>query len=190
MRIHIVRKSRKDQGRCSKCGTPLPVGSAYRWIKFRYGPKRVRCMRNDCRFRGSDLTTSDKMSDLYSAQEQAEDALGELRNNLPDMEPEGIAADLDGLAETISESMDLVEGAADGYEESAANVDEYFPGSYQVDEITEKSENARQYYDELDYARGQAEDAAQEIISGEWTMSQVEAALDDIDNHIQSLEII
>ena len=189
MRIHVVMKSRKDQGNCGKCGIELPKGSSYRWIKFRFGPKRKRCSRHECRFRGSDMTTSDKISDLYSAQEQIEDAMGLLQGALQEMEPEGIALDLDTLAETIEDSIFLVEGAADGYEESAANLDEYFPGSAQVDMCNEKADNCRNYQTELESAKDTAETTANEIRSGEWTMSQIESALDEIDNYAQSLEV-
>ena len=189
MRIHRVMKSRKDQGNCGKCGVELPKGSSYRWIKFRFGPKRKRCASNACRFRGSDMTTSDKISDLYSAQEQIEDTMGPLQDALQDMEPEGIALDLDALAETIQDSMYLVEGAADGYEESAANLDEYFPGSAQVDECNEKADNCRNDQTELESAKDTAETTAEEIRSGEFTMGRIESALDEIDNHVQSLEV-
>jgi len=61
-RVHHVKRSRKDQGKCGKCGDALAKGSAYRHFApgFR-GRKRVRCMKGGCSPRPSDLTGSDKL---------------------------------------------------------------------------------------------------------------------------------
>jgi rubredoxin/DNA-directed RNA polymerase subunit RPC12/RpoP len=76
MRVNHVDKSNKDQGKCGKCGTELPKGSAYRWAKGRYTSRKVRCTGPNCGFRPSDLTES-KMSGVYAAQESLEDFLGQ-----------------------------------------------------------------------------------------------------------------
>ena len=75
-RVHVVKKSRKAQGKCGKCGKcgkRIKKGSPYRWTKNRRGPRKVRCSELECGFRASDLTGSDKLSRVYSARESAED---------------------------------------------------------------------------------------------------------------------
>lgn len=189
MRINRVKKSRKDQGNCSRCGVELPKGSAYRWIKFRYGGKIKRCMSSTCAFRQSDLTSSDKLSTLYACQEAIEDEMTHLRENLPDFNPEEIEGTFTALASTIEDQTYEVENVADEYDQSAQNLEEYFPGSEQVYECEEKANACREWYDELDSARQEAESAAESVTAGNYSASDLEAVLDEIENHVQSLEV-
>jgi hypothetical protein len=94
-RVHYVKKARKDQGNCYKCGTPIKAGDPYKWWKFGGaagsrgpgGPKIKRC--GPCPSpKQSELTRSPFRSTLYAAQEDyyatnwetAEDAADALRN--------------------------------------------------------------------------------------------------------------
>jgi methyl-accepting chemotaxis protein len=196
MRITHVKKARKDQGYCSRCRDPLPVGSPYRWIKFRFGGKIRRCMKYTCRFRGSDMTTSDKRSDFYLAQEQAEDALEAIRVILSDdLDADTLHGEFVDLASTLGESADLAEQVRDGFEESAMNLEEYFSGSYQIDEINEKSQAAEEYAGELQEAQSAAEQFADRMNAQEgedepdWSVAEVEGILDEIDSHVSSGEL-
>lgn len=70
-RINIVPKSRKPVV-CDRCRTPIPVGSRYMWAKRRYGPRMVRCTKDECRFRASDLSSA-KTAVIYDAIDDAAD---------------------------------------------------------------------------------------------------------------------
>jgi hypothetical protein len=98
-RVTTVPKCRKPQT-CGKCGDTIPVGDGYRHATpgFR-GRRLVRCMKADCRFRTSDLTTSN-MQGAYAAQEGCEDDIA-LATCLDDVE-QALSAYADGLREVAS----------------------------------------------------------------------------------------
>lgn len=104
-RVHLVNRSRKASV-CSKCGGILPVGSAYRHASpgFR-GRKIVRCMKPECSFRQSDLTTS-KMSSAYAAIESAEDILSN-----------GMGS-LDDIRSTLQQAADEIRDVAQEYRDA------------------------------------------------------------------------
>jgi hypothetical protein len=190
MRIYHVKKSRKDQGQCGKCRDPLPAGSAYRWIKARYGPKKRRCMKATCRFRPSDMTSSDNLADIYLAQEDAQDELARVRGELDETDVELVNNLMTDLAGTLEESAQSARDVGERYEDGAQAQEEYFYGSYQIDEIREKSEAAEQYADELDEAHGTAQELADSTTEGgEWAMEDIESGLEDIETKIESLEM-
>ncbi len=105
-KITIVPKSAKDQGTCGRCGDPLPKGCAYRHATpgFR-GRKIKRCMKPECGFRQSELTTS-KMAEVYAAQEDAEDNLNP-------------ATCLEDIRQALDECADRCEEVANEYREAA-----------------------------------------------------------------------
>ena len=142
-RVHTVKKSRKDQGTCGKCGDALLAGSAYRHFSpgFR-SRKRKRCMKGGCSPRPSDLTASDKKQRIYEAQETVED---ELR----DWDRKDVSA-LKDLLETLNETINEV---AEEYTEAA----EHFGG---------EGENAERA-EELESWGGEVENAASELESAE-----------------------
>lgn len=76
MKVTTVKSARKAIGKCGKCGCELPKGSAYRWWKFRYGGKRIRCTKPGCAPKGSELVNSPYISGCMAAQESMEEALG------------------------------------------------------------------------------------------------------------------
>jgi hypothetical protein len=86
-RVNHVKRARKDQGSCGKCGDKLPAGSGYRWIKFRYGGKRQRCLKGGCAFLNAIETTSesftpeDVRSVLETAAEQIKEVAEEYRES-------------------------------------------------------------------------------------------------------------
>ena len=76
MRVTTVAKARQDAGTCGKCGATLGAGSAYRWWKSRFGPKRVRCMARTCDPKPSELVTNEVTSAALGIAETTEDAIG------------------------------------------------------------------------------------------------------------------
>lgn len=131
-RVKHVTKAQKDQGKCSKCGTPLPAGCEYRYFKpgFRSRVKVCRCMKPDCTPKRSELDTS-RMSEALAAQEDGEAAIHaateihELKQAVEDTA--GQARDLaeqyeDTISETpmledqLREKIDILETWADALE--------------------------------------------------------------------------
>lgn len=134
-RVNTVAKARKAQGTCGKCGAEIGAGDGYRWIKFRHGGRRVRCLKPECRFRNSDLTQS-KMSEVYAAQESAEDSIGDCAS----------IEDLKALAE---ETADEIERVAEEYQESCDNIRDQFTDSTTADECEEKADGLQDWADNL-----------------------------------------
>jgi len=117
------------------------LGDSYRWIKFNRRPKTIRCMRNECRFRPSDMTSSDKLSRIYAAQETAEDAAD-------DWDPEEGTDALESIIEDLKNEIDEV---AQEYQESADNIEAVFTGgSSTAEDCKEKSENLESWSSDLD----------------------------------------
>lgn len=108
-KLEIVKKSRKDQGKCGKCGTPLPAGSAYQyWYPgFRSSYKNVRCM--GCTPRPSERESS-LASTLLAAQEAFHDSVG----TLDDVEE--IVAAVQEVADAVEEVRAEYESALDSWE--------------------------------------------------------------------------
>ena len=79
-RLNVVNKCRKSPGSCGKCGDKIDKGQPYKWWKFRYGGKRVRCAKPECAPKSSDLTQSEFYGTLYGIQEELEAAIEEFRN--------------------------------------------------------------------------------------------------------------
>lgn len=79
MHVTTVNKCQKSPGTCGKCGCKIKVGDPYRWWKFRYGGKRVRCMETKCNPRGSELISNPFQSALAKITEDIEDGIGEAR---------------------------------------------------------------------------------------------------------------
>lgn len=116
-RVKTVKKAQKDQGKCEKCGTALPVGSAYVHFKvgFRSRYKHVRCTAPACYPKQSELTSS-MMSDAYAAQEEAHAAIDAWE---PD--PEAMENDIESLAQILSDCASAANDVASQYEDSISN---------------------------------------------------------------------
>lgn len=140
MRVNEVEKSLKDQGECGRCHDALPKGCAYRWIKGRYSARKVRCMKPECRFRQSEMTES-KMSGVYAAQENAEEALNAWSND------DGLDA-LQSLCSDMAESLREVSGE---YAEAA----EAMGGA--GEEMQQKADDLESWADEVESAGDELE---------------------------------
>ena len=131
-KLEIVKKARKDQGKCSRCGDALPAGSAYQyWYPgFRSNYKIVRCMKAECFPRPSERETS-KASTILAAQEKFADNIGTLDS------VEDIEAAVQEVADAVEEVREEYESALDswenGNEQLQEKVDHYESQTYDVD---------------------------------------------------------
>lgn len=133
MRIHR-QKARKNYT-CTKCRVAIVPGDVYLWYKHRYRPKTRRC--NRCYPRPSELTTSDKLAQLYGAQEGLEDL-------------QGGGASRDDVVNVLTEAATTATDVGEEYNQSADNMEEHFSGSYQVDEIREKADACEVWAEQLE----------------------------------------
>lgn len=78
-RVITVAKARKAQGQCGKCSAKIKKGDPYRWWKFNFGSRHVRCMSPACAPKASDLTRSEFYSRLYEIEEIVSSALDAFR---------------------------------------------------------------------------------------------------------------
>ena len=69
-RVNTVKKSRKDQGPCSKCGKEIKKGDGYLYWEFAFGPTYKRCAEPGCRPTASDLTRSEYLKAVYDLQDR------------------------------------------------------------------------------------------------------------------------
>lgn len=128
-RVTTVKKARKDQGSCSKCGAKIKAGDGYRWWKFRHGGVRIRCLKSGCAPKASDLTQSEIKGTLYSMQEGfvAEgDSPDDIASALRDFAEEVRNEVVEGL---LQEKLDNIEQGmghtnAPVYEELSSRKDE------------------------------------------------------------------
>lgn len=99
MKLNHVIKAQKTT-KCGKCGKEIAKGDSYRWWKFRYGGRRVRCMDSACSPRPSEMINSPFLSTAASLAEGLEDAVASFESDL----------DVDAL-------QGAVEEAASGFRE-------------------------------------------------------------------------
>lgn len=142
MRVHRVKRAAKPQGLCEVCLLTIQAGTAYNWIKSRYGPKRSR--HAHCRpFRPSDLTSNDKLSELYAIQEAIEDDVGAW----------GILeqTDLSNLISALEDGAEAARGVAEQYRESAENIESGFGhATSQSEELASNGDEVDGWADELE----------------------------------------
>lgn len=144
MRIYLakVRKPRT----CDKCGKPIDKGAmAYNW-KGRYQPMHYR--HQACgRPQPSELTSSDKLSTLYSLREGLESTLGGINVD------EFTQGDIESMKDSLNEAAEQAREVGEEYRESASNMEEHFPsGNPMIDEINEKADACDGWADALDQA--------------------------------------
>lgn len=149
-RITHVQSAQKDQGRCRKCGSEIKAGDSYKWFANRIGRSSIKkkfCSR--CPIRQSDMTTSDKLSTLYSAQETLEDAIPK-------------AESLDDLAQALNEAASEARDVAEEYRDSVSNMPDSLQSSPQADEMNEKADNIESWADSLESAASEIEGMSDE----------------------------
>jgi len=198
MRIHKA-KARK-QYPCRKCSDPIEAGQEYLWYKHRYRPK-VKFHTKHGYPRPSELTTSDKLFELYGAREALEDAISEIQGQ--GFEPEvpenqemddgdillelldRINAALDDLGAAVDEAVETAGSVADGYEESADNVEEYFGETEQVSNMRDNADQIREWIDALESVDLSDRPSAAQ---GEDLETSISVAQEFIESKIEELE--
>lgn len=157
MRVTTVDSARKSPGKCSKCAKEIPVGGKYKWWKFRFGGKVVRC--GDCPFpRPSELTHS-KMSGVFSAQESAQDAISAFRDGSPDT--------ADDLKSALEDAASSIREVAEEYRESSSNIESGMNNRMPMcDELEEKADTLESSADELESAASDFEDFNADDVEG------------------------
>lgn len=133
-RITEVKKARKPQGNCSRCGDPIERGDPYRHASPGFhGGKIVRCMKAGCAFRASDLTTS-KMAEVYAGFETAEEDIRAATT------VEDVHVAFENLAEVISEVASEYRDAAEAMGDAGVENEER---ADTLDDLEQEVSNAR-----------------------------------------------
>ena len=187
-RINVVKSTRKPQGPCGKCGVEINKGDPYRWIKFRYGGKRVRCMKPTCSFRQSELVSSDKLSRLYAASETVEDALALWT---PNVSIDEMLETAQAVADAVEEAMSEIEEVAQEYNDSADNIEQYFSYSETAEQCRESAESAESWRDEFDNPLNDLQNALSELeqyVSARKVQREAEAAQDNADIVVTTMD--
>lgn len=140
-RVNRVQKCQKSPGKCSRCGDTIKKGDPYSWAQLYRSPKRLRCSKSECRFRASDLTGSDKLSRVYGAQENAEDAISGWSGE-----------DAEDIAQALRDAAEEIRTVAEEYRESAENIRSSIAESPTADECEEKADNLESWADDIENA--------------------------------------
>ncbi len=149
--VHYVKHARKAHGECGKCGVKIRKRDPYKWWKFRYGGRRVRCANPKCAPRGSDLTNSDKLSRCYSAGESIEDAIEDFKKDFA----------LDDLKSVMEDAANEIREVAEEYRESSQNMEDGLGHeTEQSQELSEKGDNLDGRADEIEQAANDLMDFA------------------------------
>lgn len=147
MRVNHVKKCKKPQ-QCGKCNKTIEVGEPYRWIQAKFSAKRIRCDASACSFRQSELVSSEKLSRVYSAQEQ-----------LSDFVESWDGSDLQELKDACDECASELKEVAQEYEDSASSIRDAFQGgSSTADDCDEKAENLNTWAEEIESAGNDLEE--------------------------------
>ncbi len=109
-RLNHVKKARGGEKpkKCYRCQTPIKAGDEYYWFANRMGRMSVRkdyCKNH--RPRASEMTTSDKLSQLYAAQEEFGD---------------GNFETLEDMAEALRSAASVAESVKDEYQDGLDNM--------------------------------------------------------------------
>ena len=137
-RVTEVQKAKKDQGPCRACGLEIVAGESYKWLKKRYGSKKV--CHPGCSFRPSDQTGG-RLGEVYDAQEDASNTVSNWSGS-----------DVDELRSHLEDFGNRLEELSDEYQESCDNIREHFESSDKADECEEKASGLTEWKDELEAA--------------------------------------
>lgn len=149
-RVTSVKSCRKTQGRCGNCQKEINVGDPYRWWKFRYGGRRVRCMDPKCSPTKYDLTQSSTLHSVYGIQDEIEDGVGLARDAFE-------AGDMEGAVGRIREAGESAAGMAEEFASECRDAaDAWEHGNA---ELEERADYAEEWEQEISNAHGEADDA-------------------------------
>jgi len=135
-KINHVAKAQKDQGTCGKCGVEIRKGDPYRWLKIKFGGRKIRCTHGDCDFKASDKTNSEFLSQVYDLN----DRVSELTN----------ITDLDELVSEIENLVEEYNSLADDCEEKLNNMPEGLQQGSTGEMLQERADGCRECADSLD----------------------------------------
>lgn len=170
-RVNEVQHARKPQT-CGKCGAEVKKGDPYRWLKPRYGGKKIRCEKSDCRFRDSDKTSSDKLARIYDARDSAHDQIDAWEGE-----------DTTDLESILEECATEAREVADEYREAASAWNDQGPG----EEWNEKADEIEGWADSMesvsfeDYEKPDDAKAGDTEERAEWRDEQRQTARDTIE---------
>ena len=131
-KITRVEKSRKDQGECGRCHTPLPKGTGYLyWLPyFRSNYKAVRCLNEKC-FPPPSERESSKVSTIMAAQEAFDASIDELDTR-------------DDIIAAVQEVADAIEEVRGEYDDALSSWE------YGNEALQEKVDHYESQHSELD----------------------------------------
>jgi hypothetical protein len=173
-RVHHVKKARKDNPVAKR-------GESYYWWKFRYGGKHYSLTRP----KASQLTQSPYLAIIYDASDEwgnVNDPTCIDVSDLPDSR-DAIVEDLQSAASGAEGVKALLEELPDMYEESASNMEEYFPTHEKIDDLRNCASECESTIEQLDEMIDQCNAAADEIQAFELDddlEDNVQGALDSI----------
>ena len=137
----VTTQVARKEYKCGKCGETIHKGEKYKKAKLRYSPTMFRCMKFECRFRQSDLKSSDKLSRAYAVVEMFEDSA---------FDDEKPIESLQDLSSLLDDACSQIQEISDEYNESADNIEEHFSETDQSSECREKAENLDSWRDDLE----------------------------------------
>lgn len=170
-RINVVEKSAKEHV-CQRCKEVVPKGSGYRWIKPRYGSKRVHCLKPKCAFRPTDLSSS-KGAVL-------EEAIDEARKDIE------LAADYEAIKDAMQSAADAARDIAQEYQDASDN----WACGNGNEEFQEKADACESFADDIEswqYCGETNEDAVREASAYEDADAEWETALSIMRNEASAV---
>lgn len=145
-------KTKDGNLRCGKCGDTITRGQPYLWWAnrtpgSRSGYRRIRCTKPGCRPMPWEYqTTSPHRAALMQGAHYGAVAVGEVSADYDD--PGAMA---EAVADAVHSAAEYVREAADGYTESATNIEDGFGHpTYQSEELQGKGEALTSQADDLD----------------------------------------
>ncbi len=142
-RVTFVKKARVKQGACRVCGVEIKVGDSYHWWANRIGRSSIRgvtCVEH--KPRRSMLTTSDKLSRAYAAEEELEASIANAES-----------------VEDIKEALEVAAGEAEEVAQEYRDAIESMPENFQQgDQAMEMEEKADQLEDWVQALRSAIDD--------------------------------
>jgi DNA repair ATPase RecN len=163
-KIETVKKSRKDQGKCSKCGVELPAGSGYLcWYpQFRSNYKIVRCLKSDC-YPTPGERESSKAATILLAQESFHNLISQQES-------------VEDIEQAVQEVADAVREVADEYQEA---LDQWENGNEQLQEKVDHYESQTDEADGWQWGGDSEPDHCDEHGSrSDWEQDEIDACED------------
>lgn len=131
MRITTVNAARKEQ-KCDKCQSRIKKGESYRWAKGRYTRKMVRCMKAECAFRPTDLSSAKTA--------QIDEAINDAHTSLH------LAEDLDAIKAVLEDVASVARDVAQEYQDA----NDAWAGGQGREDLQEKVDACEAFADELE----------------------------------------